>query len=152
MRQADSRVLITVVMIGKDRYRGLGRNKSSRNRLYSIMDVSGQYVVDVSAKLRQMVDNNIPYYIQLQAVVAMYDIVSCANNFTSGSNGNFGPLLEYVVHCFSNDLDVAFNCPSETYVSTKEVISLGSILKERFNLVDSPKDVKQWIFYAVIHK
>lgn len=41
MRQADSRVLITVVMIGKDRYRGLGRNKSSRNRLYSIMDVSG---------------------------------------------------------------------------------------------------------------
>lgn len=36
MRQADSRVLITVVMIGRDRYRGLGRNKSSRNRLYSI--------------------------------------------------------------------------------------------------------------------
>lgn len=76
------------------------------------MAVSGKNIIDFGAKLGQMVDNDIPYYIQLQAVITVYDIVSCANNFTSGPDGYFGPVLEYVIHCFSNYLDIAFNSSS----------------------------------------
>ena len=101
----------------------------------------------------QMVDDHAPENIRRQAVITMYDVISCIHNLPRIGNGNIFFSLQNSVHRLADNLYVPLNGTSKAKVTAKILKPFFPFrAKETFYLLNGRQYVLQVFLCQIIHK